>query len=149
MPHEYLKADLFTAPGKMFAHGCNAYGIMGGGIAKYVRDTFPDVYTVYRETYIETGVLSPGSIIPAYMNEYDGDDRIMLNLITQIQPGPDARVELLQESLQRAVDYCAKIGEQHLSIPAIGCGIGGLDLLDLEQVLYNLDTEVMVHVFVP
>ena len=148
MPYEFLKADLFIAPGNVFAHGCNAYGIMGGGIAKVVRDKFPNVYETYRDHFKEYG-LNPADIVPAYTLEYDDDPRIFLNLITQVEPGPNAKFEYLLESMQRAVDYCAKIGEEHLSIPAIGCGIGGLDILDLDQVLYELDTDVMVHVFVP
>lgn len=148
MPYEFLKADLFVSPGPVFAHGCNAYGIMAGGIAKVIRGKFPNVYQTYHDHFKEHG-LNPADIVPAYMMEYDDDPRIMLNLITQVEPGPNARFEYLLESLQRAVDYCAKLGEEHLSIPAIGCGIGGLDILDLDQVLYELDTEVMVHVFVP
>ena len=148
MAYEYLKADLFIAPGKMFAHGCNAYGVMGAGIARTIKTKFPNVYQTYREHYLENG-LNPGDVVPAYMAETEEDERIMLNLITQVAPGPNAQFEFLLEAMQNAVDYCAKLGEEHLSIPAIGCGIGGLDLLDLDQVLYELDTEVMVHVFVP
>ena len=148
MSYEFLKADLFIAPGNVFAHGCNAYGIMGGGIAKTIKDRFPNVYETYRAVHEDSG-LNPGEVIPAYMMETEDDRRIMLNLITQVEPGPNAKFEFLLESMQRAVDYCAKIGEEHLSIPAIGCGIGGLDILDLDQVLYELDTDVMVHVFVP
>ena len=148
MPYEDLKADLFIAPGRMFAHGCNAYGVMGGGIARTIKTRFPNVYQTYREHYLEKG-LNPGDVVPAYMGVTEEDERIMLNLITQVEPGPNAQFEFLLEAMQNAVDYCAKLGEEHLSIPAIGCGIGGLDLLDLDQVLYELETDVMVHVFVP
>lgn len=148
MSFEFLKADLFIAPGNVFAHGCNAYGVMGSGIAKTIKDRFPNVYETYRNHYLEHG-LRPADVIPAYMMETEDDPRIMLNLITQIEPGPNARYEFLAESLQRAVDYCAKLGEEHLSIPAIGCGIGGLELIELDAALRDLDTDVMVHVFVP
>lgn len=148
MPYEFLKADLFISPGPILAHGCNAMGTMGAGIAKTVKTRFPNVYSTYRDAYEDVG-LNPGDIVPAYMLETEDDPRIMLNLITQIEPGRNAQFEYLLTAMQSAVDYCAKLGEEHLSIPAIGCGIGGLDILDLDQVLYELESDVMVHVFVP
>lgn len=145
---EYYKDDLFLTPSRIMAHGCNAYGLMGAGIAKYIRDTYPNVYETYREEFESNG-LSPGQVVPAYTMETEDGGRIILNLITQVEPGPHAKYEYIQMALQKAVEYCEKLGEYTLSIPAIGCGIGGMDSIFLHEIIDNLDTPVKIMVFIP
>lgn len=142
----YYKGDMFESPDTVFGHGCNAHGAMGAGLARYIRMMYPNVYDTYRDAYESEGLV-PGSIIPAYMNEYDGDPRIMLNIITQIPPGPHASEDLIFEGLDKSLAYCNRYGFDSLTIPAIGCGIGGLDSLVLYDILISLDSPVRIKLF--
>lgn len=142
----YYQGDLFTTPDTVLAHGCNALGIMGGGIAKYIKDTYPTVYETYRATYEDSG-LHVGQVVPSYMNAYDGDPRIMLNIISQYEPGPNANEETVRVSLENAASYCDKYGYDSFSIPTIGCGIGGMESILLDGILRDIDCNAKIRVF--
>lgn len=62
MPVEYRTGDLFEFEGSL-AHGVNAAGAMGKGIATEFKKKFPRMYEQYREK-CQTGTFLIGSILP-------------------------------------------------------------------------------------
>lgn len=62
MPVEYRTGDLFEFEGSL-AHGVNAAGAMGKGIATDFKKKFPRMYEQYREK-CKTGTFLIGSIFP-------------------------------------------------------------------------------------
>ena len=53
MKIEYRKGDLLKTEIPYIAHGCNAQGVMGSGVAKVIREKWPLAFQVYWEDYIE------------------------------------------------------------------------------------------------
>ena len=47
----YKQGDLTQAEEYIIAHGCNAQGKMGSGVAKAIRREFPQAYSYYRSAY--------------------------------------------------------------------------------------------------
>lgn len=45
---KYVDCDIFDMNVDIIGHQVNLYGIMGGGIAREIRERFPDVYEEYR-----------------------------------------------------------------------------------------------------
>lgn len=43
------KGNLLTLDAGILVHGCNCHGVMGGGIAKLIRDKWPSVYKAYKD----------------------------------------------------------------------------------------------------
>jgi O-acetyl-ADP-ribose deacetylase (regulator of RNase III) len=118
MSIELHKGDLFASDYKIVGHGCNSVGVMGAGFALQISKRYPDLVPVYRQMCVDK-TFQPGS---AFL--WEGK---VLNLGTQYFPGRNARPEWVRESLERALSNTdiQLVGE--LSIPKIGCGIGGLD----------------------
>ena len=99
--------DAFLQPNSLVVHGCNAQGVMGSGVAKYVKDNFPSAYYEYLRHHEEHG-LKLGEVIPALVLP----GRWILNAITQEFYGRDpGRVY---------VDYCSacKVKRSHCSYPS-------------------------------
>lgn len=50
-----IKGNLLDFPEgcNVIAHCCNAQGVMGSGIAKSIKDEYPNAYEVYKEAYDE------------------------------------------------------------------------------------------------
>jgi O-acetyl-ADP-ribose deacetylase (regulator of RNase III) len=50
MPIEYVSGDLFVNRFEVqaFAHGCNCQGSMGAGVAKGLKEQYPEMYEEYR-----------------------------------------------------------------------------------------------------
>ena len=45
---KHVKADIFTTDCDIIVHQVNCYGVMGAGIAKQVKERYPDVYDIYK-----------------------------------------------------------------------------------------------------
>lgn len=129
--------DIFTSEQPAIGHGVNCYGVMGSGIARTVRELFPDVYKAYRK-YCKTTKLSGGEMLP--IASVFGP--IILNLASQYHPGNNASYEFLEESVERAFVYCEENNLSGFALPHIGAGIGGLEL---DQVLVVLQNKANKH----
>ncbi len=63
----YYKGSLFTAPVQAIAHVANCHCTMGSGIAKVIKDTYPEAYRADCETtkgdYSKLGNISSASVL--------------------------------------------------------------------------------------
>lgn len=120
-----MDGDIFENESGIIVHGCNSYGVMGAGVAKVVHDKFPFAYQKYKEVcereYVNREFLG-GGVVFAPIN----GQLTIANAITQINPGPDARPDLIRQSLRRVMIH-ARLHNQSVHSVKIGCGIGGLD----------------------
>ena len=48
MKIEYTKTNFLYMAEQYLAHGTNCHGVMGSGVAKAVRNKFPEAYTEYK-----------------------------------------------------------------------------------------------------
>lgn len=149
---KYITGDLLQSGEPVIAHGCNCRGKMGSGIAVAFRTLYPDMYKHYARM-CEEGKLKPGDIFPWVMREEQGGtvlkNEAVINLMTQLEPGPDARLQAIQTSMTRAVNFVRGCGLTTIAIPRIGCGIGGLEWSHVEGVLECLaeQGDVEIHVY--
>lgn len=122
----YKTGDLMEADEIAIAHGCNTQGLMGAGVARLVRDKYPDVYEAYKES-CNSGVFQVGTAQAVWADPTNHGDRLVYNLGTQRFPGPDATVWGVFLSFANMAEnaYWRKITT--IAIPRIGCGIGALD----------------------
>ncbi len=124
--------DLFTSGAPAIGHGVNVSGVMGAGVARVVRERFPDCHLDYYR-HCRTGRLRPGGV-HIWQPTRSGEPMIV-NLATQDLPGPNARLWWVRQSMRRALAELAELGVDRLAIPRIGCGIGGLTFPDVLGVL--------------
>lgn len=142
--------DLLHVKRGILVHGCNAQGMMGSGVAKAVRDTYPEAYAAYRRAYAE-GRLTLGTVIWARIPQKE--PLAIANAITQEFYGRDPS--------RRYVDYDAvrqaftRIGEvartHHLPVhyPKIGAGLGNGDWSVISQIIDDTLAGVEHTLWVP
>ena len=73
----YRKDDLMFAEEKYILHGCNAQGVMGKGVAKSIREHYPEAYDVYREHFLTRGLIVGSTILVPTKG------KIIINAISQ------------------------------------------------------------------
>jgi len=122
----HKQGDMFTTDAYVIGHGTNCKGVMGAGVAAIVRENFPTVYEQYKKQY-EAGELIPGDA-SGFLTVRPGTDRgiWVFNLNAQDEPGPNAKLELVVESMRHMLDAVEDMGSPKVAIPRIGCGIGSL-----------------------
>lgn len=122
----YHKGDLLSVDYGIIVHGCNAQGVMGSGVAKAIKEKYPEAFKLYREHCL-THSCKPyllGDVV--YCSPKD--NLWIANAITQVRFGNDGKKYVNYD----AVDCCFKEIAQtrgHLPIhfPKIGAGLGGGD----------------------
>ena len=134
MPIEYRTGDLFKTEIEAIAHGCNARGYMGAGIALQFKRRFPEVYKEYK-TFCDGSKAYNVPILGKHCTHYTKEKRVY-SLITQLHPGPCASIEAIETSLLGALRLERAITENkaELAIPRIGCGLGGLSWAKVQPV---------------
>lgn len=130
MQIEYVKGDLFQTQVQTIVHGCNAQGVMGSGIAKIIKDRYPEAFKRYRAQYERSGVLTLGDIIVVPC-EYNGEKKVIVNAITQEIFGRDGRrfvsYDAVAESMAKINHMFEVYGISEVAMPQIGAGLGGGD----------------------
>jgi len=144
MKIEYVKGDLFTTNIKYIIHGCNAQGVMGSGVAKIIRDRYPEAYQEYRRIYDIEGELDLGDVIWAQSN-----GKWIGNAITQEFFGRETSRYVSYDAISNAMWQINKIdGMSEVAMPQIGAGLGGGDWNVIAAIIEAELTNVKPYVYV-
>jgi O-acetyl-ADP-ribose deacetylase (regulator of RNase III) len=130
-----IKGNVLDTENCIIAHCVNCQGVMGGGIAREIRQRFPNVYQRYRADY-ERGLLQLGyvSCVPAGASQ---DNKMIANCAGQddfgthkIQANYDA-IRYCFNELNFALEYYFMQSNSSLKLdlnfPLFGCGLAGGD----------------------
>lgn len=124
-----LKGDLIEIfnQGKVdiIAHGANCRNVMDAGIAKQIKDKYPEAFYADRYVDIPEGIWRLGKM--SYT-----EDQTIFNLYTQEEPGPNANLCAIKLSLKLLARYTRNLT---VGLPRIGCGIGGLNWEDVKPII--------------
>lgn len=117
---------MIHADEKYIMQGCNAQGKMGSGVAKAIRDRWPEVYKPYKEychnNRKNQGFKILGTILPVYC-----EDKVILNAITQQYYGYNGARWINYEAIYNVFDelnYRLDPGTA-IALPRIGASLGG------------------------
>ena len=143
----YIKADLFTEPHPLIAHGCNAQGVMGAGVAKIIKNKFPQAFNRYKEEcdeykrykrteWILGNVILEGTIANCITQEFYGID-------TDRYVSYDA-IDTCMLKLRTLIFYKLI---PYIAMPKIGAGLGGGNWEVIEAIINHRMKDVDVRVY--
>jgi O-acetyl-ADP-ribose deacetylase (regulator of RNase III) len=129
----FVEGDLFSTGNTAIAHGVNMRGVMGAGIAVEFREKFSQMYGTYK-ALCEHDAVSDMHVMPWKVGTYKGKSQYVMNIFSQVEPGPNAKIELISAGVIRSINFLIDRGINKMSMPWIGCGIGGIEdeILELE-----------------
>lgn len=116
---------VYEGPGDVFKHDegillvpVNIDGIMGKGIAAYIRATYPEVYRRYR-VMCKDGKFGLNSLML-----FEVRKGLKLLLIPTKHHWYDvSTTELLEQNLRKLVESVERLGDGKIYTPALGCGV--------------------------
>ena len=136
----YKKKDITTVDMGVVVHGVNCMRKMGSGVAKAIKEKWPEIYEKY--------MASPGGNVMLGSAQFicikDDESLWVGNLYTQLMygygGGKYASPDAIRSSLRRAYVWTDLYDLTNLYMPKIGCGLGGLDWEeDVEPIVEELD----------
>lgn len=147
---KYIKGNLLEAKADYIAHGVNCQGVMGSGVAKAIRDAFPEVYETYKHicdfNYSKTllGVCNFVLLDKSKSLTIKG----IYNLFTQDFYGRDEKryvnYKAIVDSFSQINSRCKN---ETIAIPKIGAGLGGGDWNIIKELIDDSTPNVEIHVY--
>ena len=140
-----VKGDIFDPQYEVFCHQVNCQHVMGGGLAKEVKNRYPEVYKAYDDRTFQ----DVGSIDWVHTH----DNRICVNLYGQDDYGYYERyTDYLgfAECLMELADYLQSVPKEYkVAFPDhIGCGLGGGDWKVISALLEDFDKMIKQDVYI-
>lgn len=161
----YREGDLLRSDIRVIGHCVNCHGVMGSGIARQIREEYPDVYRRYArfvedvmDEFLEREVLL-GEVQMVHVNPQDLNSRIVLNCFGQKDFGAH-KVQVDYPAIRtcmREINWRFKEGiipenfKNQVGFPLIGAGLAGGDWDLIELIIEEelTDVQPIVYKFVP
>ena len=148
----YKKGDLLSVTEGIIAHGCNAQGVMGSGVAALVKAKYPIAFEQYvadlemlakDEAYMGASPLGYVSLwSPTDLNVVLTNASLLIaNCITQNLFGRDGSKFVSYDAIHTcfvALERIAKMTGMTINIPRIGAGLGGGDWTVIEAIINSV-----------
>lgn len=138
----YVNKDITTVDRGIIAHGVNTQAVMGSGVALFLKQKYPQIFSEYHRICWEACTANKEDELLGLVDFVEiNTDLFVANCFTQHlygSAGKFARPEAIRKSLE-TVFYIA--GRKNLSVylPKIGAGRGGLDWeTEVEPILTKL-----------
>jgi len=141
----YKVGNLRDAEELIILHGCNAQGVMRSGVAKVVREKWPEAYNEYRAAFENYG-LSMGDTVIAFSR-----GKKIINAITQEYFGRDGKQYVDYEAIRTAIRSVNKLADvvavAVVAMPKIGAGLGGGDWNIISKIIEEESTNFQPVVY--
>jgi O-acetyl-ADP-ribose deacetylase (regulator of RNase III) len=147
---ELTQGDLLKQDTEALVNAVNCVGLMGRGIALQFRKAFPENFKIY-EAACKQGKVRPGSML-VFETCQATNPRYIINFPTKRHWRDKSRVADIESRLEALVGEVKRVGIRSIAIPALGCGLGGLDWLDIRpriEKAFSSVPEVHVWLFEP
>lgn len=149
---QFKHMDITTVDYGVICHGVNCQEKMKSGVAKYIRQKWPDVFETYRQYIHQNGGVGGHLLGQVDFTRIIEDSLYVANCFTQEFYGYDGKVYAdagaIVESLAKAFDF-AHSKNLPVYVPHIGGKRGGLDFYqDILPSIYYLADDYAVNVTV-
>ena len=135
---------------QVIAHQVNCQGVMGAGVAKAIKNKYPEVYDEYYsycQDNLKDDIFGTCLVIEA------DNGKIIANLFGQNEFGKgviQTNYKKLHSALNELKDYMIENGLITLSFPyMIGCGLAGGDINIVQSLIRDVfdDTDIIYNFY--
>lgn len=133
----------------VLVHGVNCHGVMGSGIAKQVKETFPECFHRY-EHFVWDRKVNGFPVQVGELVNWQRNGRMIVNLFSQSNYGYDGErycsYDGIEMGLRNLKNNFLNEGDI-VAMPKIGAGLGGGDWKIIESIINSVfgDREVLVY----
>lgn len=159
-----VHGDMFFSTMQTLTISVNTVGVMGKGLASRTKYQFPDVYVFYedlcREKKLQIGkpyIYKRESSFDEMLYDNPGDlpelnsNKWFLLFPTKKHWRNESKLEDIEAGLKWLNENYAREGVHSLALPALGCGLGGLEWKDVGPLMckYLASLPIPVSIYLP
>lgn len=129
--------DIFSLGADALVNPVNCVGVAGKGLALEFKKRFPEAYESYKAG-CEAGRIEIGHITGF---RRDNDSPVIIHFPTKLHWKDNSKLEYIEQGLfgfSALVTHLCTIPESRIvsvAIPALGCGLGGLNWKDVKPLI--------------
>ncbi len=139
---QLIKGDIFQNKKGIIVHGCNVSGGFGSGVAGQIAKLYPEARKAYMEILGRASLDKPHTYLLGDIQVVRiQDDFWIVNAFTQEKYGGEPGVKYasaiaIAEAMEKTAVFAAGM-KLDVHTPKIGCGLGGLDWIEVEPMMRN------------
>ena len=119
---KFVEGDLFDFEADVRVNTVNCVGVMGKGVALAFKERYPSMFRAYKEA------CDMGEVEPGRMHTWTSPDgTTIVNFPTKRHWRHKSRYEDIEQGLSAFRKLLDELGDVRVTLPALGCGHGGLD----------------------
>ena len=147
---KHIKCDILKANADVICHQVNCQGVMGSGVAKQIKDAYPEVFEKYSNfcSYFKGDDTEKmlGMVVPVMV---DNNTKLICNLFSQNKYGYDGSLYTSYDAIEKCLKYIkVNIADSNvIAIPYLmGCYRGGGDWNIVYKLIEKIlgDREVLI-----
>ena len=132
----FKTGDLLAEEAEALVNTVNCVGVMGKGIALDFKKTYPSNFRDY------AAACKRGEIQPGHMHIFETNNLVnphyIVNFPTKRHWRDPSRIMDIDSGLSDLARVIADCKIESIALPALGCGLGGLNWLDVKPLIENV-----------
>lgn len=144
---KFTTGNMFETPADIRINTVNCVGVMGAGVALGFKKKYPEMFKDYLKA-CQAKEVRPGKI-HVWINNDAFDPITIVNFPTKDHWKNPSKYSYIEDGLTALHDFLISQPNAKVTIPALGCGNGGLDWKTvkgmIESKLCNLENEILVY----
>lgn len=129
----FKQGDLFSEDVEALVNPVNCVGVAGKGLALQFRLLYPHNNVAYKRACVR-GQVQPGSVLVVPF-KLMSNPRYIVNFPTKKHWKNPSRIEYIADGLHSLVEAIHKYNIRSIAIPPLGCGLGGLNWMDVRPLI--------------
>jgi O-acetyl-ADP-ribose deacetylase (regulator of RNase III) len=135
--------SIFDYNSQVIVNPVNCVGVMGAGLALEFKKRYPDNFINYKRI-CDNHSLYMGGFYPYWTG--DKNPEYIINFPTKHHYSELSNIEKIEQGLILLNKWMNDMKLSQISIPKIGCGLGGLKWTDVEPLITNAFAVSDIHV---
>lgn len=143
-----VRGDLLIAPVDVLVNPVNCVGVMGAGLALQFKEVYPEMFRAYQIACRE-GALIPGRVQCWQTGEFR--PAYVINFPTKNHWKDKSEYTWIEQGLKALHRTLEALPVHSVAVPALGCGLGGLDYERVRELIYGAfrESNLDIWLFLP
>lgn len=147
---KFVSGDFFDFDADIMVNTVNCVGVMGKGVALSFKNRFPDMFEDYAKK-CRAGIIRPGQPSVWIQSDMISKEVEIVNFPTKDHWRDPSEYSYIDDGLRWFSEYLEDKNGKTVTLPALGCGNGGLDWNRVRPMIYDRlkNSTAEIYVFEP
>ena len=137
-----VQGDLLKADAEAIVNTVNCVGVMGRGIAAQFKKAFPENFKAYKKACDNNELRVGKMFVFKLPDDLYSSQKFVINFPTKRHWKGKSKITDIEMGLKALMDEVRKLGISSIAIPPLGCGLGGLDWVEVKPMIKTAFREI-------